>query len=124
MTDFITTLNDTLGEIADLRLEQIENEPELEGLDPFLGASDLKRSGQAAAYWRQVNAARKGLGSTTSDGLLIEAVHVATAESEPAELREHLLNLAAEAVRAIDALDALVESFEVIEVEEKKANKK
>lgn len=120
MTDFINTLNDTLGEIADLRLDQVENQPELEGLDPFLGASDLKRSAQALSHWSQVNTARRNLEIVTSDGLLIETVYSAASQTEPSLLREGYLFVAAEALRAIAALDALTAStFKAVEVEKK-----
>lgn len=124
MTDFTDHLNDTFADVSDVRFDQVENNPELEGLDPFLGGSDLKRAAAAADHWKQVNNARRSLDCVTSDGLIIEATYSAASQTEPTLIREGYLLVAAEALRAIAALDALVASeFKAIEVEKKDRKK-
>ena len=60
---------------------------------------------QAAEWWKLMNETRVELDSVTWDGILLEEVYEALAESQYGSRREELLQVAAVATAMVEALD-------------------
>jgi hypothetical protein len=58
-----------------------------------------------ATEWKRLNDSRLANGSLAFDGILLEEVYEAVSESEPARIREELVQVAAVAVTWIAAID-------------------
>ena len=61
--------------------------------------------GMDAADWKARNATRASRGELAWDGILLEEVFEACAETDPVKIREELVQVAAVAVAWIEALD-------------------
>ncbi|MBG0830546.1 hypothetical protein HS041_22550 [Planomonospora sp. ID67723] len=58
-----------------------------------------------AQRWKEINAQRAQDGRTAWDGILLEEVYEALTETDPAKLREELIQVAAVCCTWIEALD-------------------
>lgn len=113
--------SDVLGEVADERQRQEvkwgqQNHPDRfsVGYNATADACDLRDYAIKADRWKVVNAARvahRNRFGTPSDrnaawdGVLLEEVYEALAESDPAKLRTELVQVAAVAVAWIESID-------------------
>jgi hypothetical protein len=60
---------------------------------------------RASVRWKRVNDARVAEGTLTWDGILLEEVYEALAESDPAARRAELIQVAAVALAEVEAID-------------------
>ena len=63
-----------------------------------------------AEWWKTINDARVESGNLAWDGVLLEEVYEALAESDPAKLRAELIQVAAVAVAWVEAIDRRTEA--------------
>lgn len=104
MTDFFGTAG-VLGEIAGERLAQDEKWGEQN--HPMHKSPELAAIPNTvlANLWKANNDSRVEEGALAWDGILLEEVYEALAETDPAKQREELIQVAAVAVAAIECLD-------------------
>jgi hypothetical protein len=76
-----------------------QNHPLSQGSDDRAGCKAAER------YWQKENAARVQAGELTWDGILLEEVYEALAESDPKAMRAELLQVAAVAVAMVEYID-------------------
>jgi thiosulfate/3-mercaptopyruvate sulfurtransferase len=69
------------------------------------GESSRRQFEKQAETWKQINEARVAEGCVTWDGILLEEVFEALAESDDAARRAELIQVAAVAVAEIEAID-------------------
>jgi hypothetical protein len=100
----IDTINDIASEIMDERVAQIERWGQQ---DHPSSHSDLEihQAKKAADYWKAVNDRRVEDGTLSWDGILLEEVFEALAESDDTLRREELVQVAAVAAAEIEEID-------------------
>jgi hypothetical protein len=100
----IDTLNDIASEMMDERVAQIERWGQQDHPSSY---SDIEvhQAKKAADYWKAVNDRRVDEGNLTWDGILLEEVFEALAESDDTLRREELVQVAAVAAAEIEAID-------------------
>lgn len=73
--------------------------------DPDSHQRAAAEHGAAAEHWKVINAAETRTGTLGWDGIALEEVHEAFAETDPAKARAELVQAAAVIVAAIESLD-------------------
>ena len=88
---------------------QRQNERFGEQNHPDSDEDDRKAYEHEAIVWKRINDYRAKAGTLKWDGILLEEVYEALAESDPAKLREELVQVAAVAVAQIEDIDRRAE---------------
>lgn len=101
-------IQDLLSEVAQERYAQIEKWGQQDHPSIYSGA-DRRKYEATADHWKQINAARVELDLLTWDGILLEEVFEALAESDDLLRREELVQVAAVALAEIEAIDRRIE---------------
>ena len=101
---------DVLAEVMIERARQDERWGEQNHPDVYDGGVGLAQSSRrtyagTAEQWKRANDARAAKGRISWDGILLEEVFEALAESDPARLRAELIQVAAVAVNWVEAID-------------------
>lgn len=95
---------DLLDEVASERFAQIEKWGQRDRPSVF-GESDRRNFEKTANYWKQINDARVELDSLAWDGILLEEVFEALAESDDDLRRQELIQVAAVALAEVECID-------------------
>lgn len=102
--DHIDGLNDLAFEVIEERLNQIETWGQQDHQSAF-GAGAVREFGRAADRWKQVNEARVETDQLTWDGILLEEVYEALAETDLDLRRAELIQVAAVALAEVESID-------------------
>lgn len=101
----LEVINDILDDVALERVNQIEKWGPQDHRSHY-DQTSITRARANASYWKQVNDAREESPNPTSwDGILLEEVYEAIAETDEAKIREELVQVAAVAAAWIEAID-------------------
>jgi hypothetical protein len=93
-----------LIDVGTERERQVERWGPQNHADGITGASALEHM-READFWRAKNDSRIATGTLTWDGILLEEIHEALAETDPQRLRVELIQVAAVAVAWAEAID-------------------
>lgn len=100
----IDTLNDLASEVIEERLEQVQQWGQQDHPSSHRFALPSYYETQADRY-KEINDARVADGSLSWDGILLEEVFEALAESDPQARRTELIQVAAVALAEVEAID-------------------
>lgn len=110
-TPEMVVLKNLAGEVVSERLAQIEQWGTQDHPSTY-GESDRRQAERTAEYWKAINTARVELECLSWDGILLEEVYEALAESDPLLRRMELVQVAAVALAEIESIDRAIEAGE------------
>jgi hypothetical protein len=104
-------VRDTVAEVLHDLYDGFDFDPEGEDHGLMWSTEEAERSGRQGAYWKQINDAREAQGNVTWDGLLLQAVYEANAESDPNTKTDALLRVAATALSFAKSVQRQTDAF-------------